>query len=89
MTTDFDQIRDIAKASLMPDFFAVRIEEESLFAQLQLLISKIKLPAAPPQLARIQSIAATASDATAFIEAIKRQNLWAWLRDLLAQLRVK
>lgn len=89
MSTDFQKIKEIASASLMPDFFAVRIEEEGLFGAMQQLISKIKLPNPLPQLDRIQQLAGTATDPNAFIDAIKAHNLWTTLRDVLARLKVK
>lgn len=89
MSTDFQKIKEIASASLMPDFFAVRIQEEGLFASMQQLIAKIKLPNPLPQLDRIQQIAGTATDPNGFIDAIKAHNLWSTLRDVLARLKVK
>ena len=89
MTTDYQKIMEIARASLMPDFFAVRIEEEGLFDRLRQLLVKIRLPQPLPQMGTIQSIAQASSDPNAFIEAIKAQNLWTTLRDILARLPTK
>ena len=89
MSTDFVKIREIASASLLPDFFAVRIEEEGLFAQLQQLLGKLKFAKPVPQLDRIRQIAQASSDATAFVESIKSQELWPMLREILSKLQVK
>jgi len=89
MSTDFQKIREIASASLMPDFFAVRIQEEGLFDQLLNLIAKIKLPTPLPALTRIQQLAAASSDPNAFVDSIKAQNLWPALRDILSKVQVK
>jgi hypothetical protein len=88
MAIDLAKIHDVARASLMPDFFAVRIEEEGLFDGLKQLIAKIKLAAPHPQFDRIQHLSAAAPDATAFIEAIKRENLFVTLRDILTKIPV-
>ena len=88
MSNEYEQIREIASASLMADFFAVRIEEEGLFGKLQELLAKIKIPQPLPQLDRIKQVAATASDPTTFIDAVKAQNLWTTLRDVLSKVRV-
>jgi hypothetical protein len=88
MAIDIAKIHDVARASLMPDFFAVRIDEEGLFDGLKQLIAKIKLAAQHPQFDRIQHLSAAAPDATAFIEAIKRENLFVTLRDILTKIPV-
>jgi hypothetical protein len=89
MSTDFQTIKEIARASLMPDFFGVRIQEEGLFPQLQQLIAKIRLPKPVPQLQRIQQIAAASTDPIAFVDAIKAQNLWTTLREVLSRLTIR
>ena len=43
MAIDLAKIHDVARASLMPDFFAVRIDEEGLFDGLKQLIARINL----------------------------------------------
>jgi hypothetical protein len=72
----------------MPDFFAVRIDEEGLFDGLKQMIAKIKLAAPLPPLDRIKLISAGAANATAFIEAIKRENLFTPLREILTKIQV-
>jgi hypothetical protein len=89
MSTDFQKIREIASASLLPDFFAVRIEEEQLFDAFKEMVAKIKLPKPLPQLDRIRQVLAAAPDPNAFIEEIKRLNLWQMLRDILSKIKVQ
>ncbi len=88
MTIDLAKIHEVARASLMPDFFAVRIDEEGLFEGLRQLIAKIKLAAPNPPFDRIKQISAASSDATTFIEAIKRENLFVPMRDVLTMIPV-
>jgi len=88
MPIDYAKIQEIARASLMPDFFGVRIDEEGLFAGLKQLIAGIKLPKPLPQLERIKVMSAAASSATDFIEAVKRENLFATLREILSKVQV-
>ena len=88
MVIDLAKIHDVARASLVPDFFAVRIDEEGLFDGLKQLIARIELKAPHVQFDRIKLISATASDATAFIEAIKREGLFVTLRDILTKIPV-
>lgn len=88
MTIDLATIHDVARASLVPDFFAVRIDEEGLFDGLKQLIAKIELKAPHLQFDRIKQISATASDVTAFIEAIKREGLFVTLRDIITKIPV-
>jgi len=88
MPIDFAKIQEIARSSLMPDFFAVRIDEEGLFDGLKQLIAKIKLAAPHPQLERIKQTSAAATSATAFIEAIKKENLFTTLREILTKIQV-
>ena len=89
MSSDFQKIREIASASLLADFFAVRIEEEELFGTFQQLMTKIKLPRPLPQLDRIKMVLADAPDVSSFIEEIKRLNLWTMLRDILSKVKVQ
>ena len=88
MPIDFAKIQQIASSSLMPDFFAVRIDEEGLFDGLKHMIAKIKLSAPHPQFDRIKQMSAAAPTATAFIEAIKQENLFTTLRELLTKIHV-
>jgi hypothetical protein len=88
MPIEFAKIQEIARASLMPDFFAVRIDEEGLFDGLRQLIARIKLPSPHAQLDRIKQISAAASSATTFIEPIKRENLFTTLREILTKIQV-
>ena len=88
MVIDFAKIQEVARASLMPDFFGVRIDEEGLFDGLKELIARIKPPSPPPQLDRIKQMCAAASNASEFIEAIKRENLFATLREFLTKIRL-
>lgn len=89
MSTEFQQINQIARASLMPDFFAVRIDEEGLFQSLRDMLARIKLPTPLPQLDRIRQLAKVSESSTAFIDGIKGQNLWPTLRDVLSKVQVK
>jgi len=88
MPVDFAKIQQLASSSLMPDFFAVRIDEEGLFDGLKQLIARIKLAAPHPQFARIQQLSAAAPSATAFIEAIKQENLFATLREIVTKIKL-
>jgi hypothetical protein len=89
MPNDIDTIKEIARASLMPDFFAVRIDEEKLFPLLKQLIAKLKLPSPLPKFEKIRGISATSSTPTEFIDAVKAQNLWSVLRDVLTQVQIR
>ena len=89
MTTRYEEIRDIARASLMPDFFAVRIDEEKLYADLQHLLARIKLPAPVRQVDKIKAISAASATAIVFVDALKQANLWGTLRDILAHGQIK
>ena len=88
MPIDFAKIREIASSSLMPDFFAVRIDEEGLFDGLKEMIAKLKLAKPLPPLERIKQISAASANATAFIEAIKQENLFTTLREILTKIKV-
>jgi len=83
MSDKYVEVRGIAKAALLPDFFAVRIDEEGLFALVQELVAKIRIPGGHPKLDLIKNLAATAPDATSFIEGIKEKNLWNPFRELM------
>ena len=86
--SDFKEIQDIARASLMADFFAVRIEEEGLFDKLQVMLAKIN-PATPmPVLEKIKAIAVRSPDPNAFLEGIKEANLFPSLREILTKIKV-
>ena len=88
MPIDFAKIREIASSSLLPDFFAVRIDEEGQFDGLKQLIAKIKLAAPNPKFDRIKQVSAAAANATDFIEAIKKENLFTTLREILTKIQV-
>jgi hypothetical protein len=88
MPIDFAKIQEIARASLMPDFFAVRIDEEGLFDGLKQMIARIRLSSPHAQLDRIKQLTAGAPSAVEFIEAIKRENLFAPLREILTKIQV-
>ena len=88
MPLDFAKIKEIASSSLMPDFFAVRIDEEGQFDGLKLLIAKIKLAVPNPKFDRIKQIGAAAATATDFIEAVKKENLFTTLREILTKIQV-
>ena len=88
LSFEFNEVADIARASLMPDFFAVRIEEENLFGAMQEMISKISFPKPMAQLDAIKQLAAASPDAASFTKAITDRNLWATLRELLSKVKV-
>ncbi len=85
---DFKQVTDIARASLMPDFFAVRIDEEGLYEDLKTMLNKLKLPTPLPALGRLRDAANVSADANAFIEEVKKTNDFTTLRDLLVKVRI-
>jgi hypothetical protein len=89
MSTDFEKVSEIARQSLMPDFFAVRIEEEGLFEQMKLMIAKLRFPTPLPALDRIREIAAAAATPIEFVDGVKAQNLWSTMRDILSKVKVK
>ena len=86
--SDFKKIQEIARASLMADFFAVRIEEEGLYDKLRVMVAKIELPTPPPALIRLKAIVAKSPDPTTFIDAIKEANLFTSMRDILTKVRI-
>ena len=69
-----EQIKDIARASLMADFFAVRIEEEGLFDDLKTMIASITPPTPVPALDRLKAITAKSDSPTTFIDAVKQHK---------------
>jgi hypothetical protein len=85
---DYRQVQEIARASLMADFFAVRIEEEGLYDDLRAMLANLQLPAPVPAMDRIKEIASSSADATAFIEAIKQADLFPTMRDILMRVRI-
>ncbi|MCB9555367.1 MAG: hypothetical protein H6707_04635 [Deltaproteobacteria bacterium] len=88
MSTEYDEIAKIARASLLPDFFAVRIDEEHLFGKLQEMIAKITLPKPVPQLDAIKRIAAATDSAAAFMQQINEANLYTVTRELISKIKV-
>jgi hypothetical protein len=88
MPIDFAKIKEIASSSLMPDFFAVRIDEEGLFDGLKQLLAKIKLSVPNAKFDRVKEIGAAAATSNDFIEAIKKENLFAPLREILTKIHV-
>ena len=88
MPADFAKVQEIASSSLMADFFAVRIDEEKLFDALQRLVAGIKPPKPVPALDTIKQLSAAAPNANAFIEAIKKENLFPTLREILTKVKV-
>lgn len=86
---DYKMIQDIARASLLADFFAVRIEEEGLYGDLQQLLAKIKLAQPLPALGKLQAMAAASADTNAFIEAVKQGDLFTSMRELLIKIRIQ
>ena len=86
---DFKKVQEIARQSLMADFFAVRIDEEELYDTLQVMLAKIQLAQTVPALEKLKVIAAEAPDANAFIEAVKEKNLFTSMRDILTKIRVQ
>jgi hypothetical protein len=88
MVPDFAKVQEIARSSLMADFFAVRIDEEKLFDTLKLLIAGIKLGKPLPPVDTIKQLIAAAPNAAAFIEGIKKENLFPTLREILTKIKV-
>jgi hypothetical protein len=86
---NFAQIKSVARESLMADFFAVRIEEEGLWSDLQTLLSRIQLNPAPAYMVRLKQYASESANPAAFIEQVKKANLWDRLKELLGQLKLK
>jgi hypothetical protein len=88
MPSEFAKVQEIASSSLMADFFAVRIDEEKLFEPMKQLIGGIKPPKPLPPLDKIKQAAAAAATAAAFIDAIKKENLFPTLREILTKIKV-
>jgi hypothetical protein len=89
MSSDLETIQKLARGSLMPDFFGVRVDEEGLWSALSQALGGVQ-PATPnPTVERIRGFAREATTASGFIEQIKAANLWNPLRDLLARLKAK
>ncbi len=86
---DFSKVQEIARQSLMADFFAVRIDEEELYDTLRVMLTKIQLAKKVPALEKLKVIAAEAPDATTFIDAVKEKNLFTSMRDILTKIRVQ
>ena len=86
--SDFKTIQEIARASLMADFFAVRIEEEGLYSKLRALLVKIELPQPVSALDKLKAIATASPDSTTFIDAVKEANLFPSMREILTKIRV-
>ena len=88
MPSEFAKVKEIASSSLMADFFAVRIDEEKLFDAMQRLVAGIKPPKPVPALDKIKQLSAAAPSASAFIDAIKKENLFPTLREILTKIQV-
>jgi hypothetical protein len=88
MPIDFAKIKEIASSSLMPDFFAVRIDEEGQFEGLKQLIAKIKLATPNPRFDRIKQLSAAAATTNDFIEGVKKENLFVTMREILTKIQV-
>lgn len=89
MSTDFEKIKEIARASLMPDFFAVRIDEEGLWTKLQQLVSKIQTPTPNPSIERIKQVTREAPTCDGLIAKMKEEDLWMTLKELITRVRLK
>ncbi len=87
MSAEYKQIKQIAKESLMADFFAVRVDEEELWAKLQELLTRIQLPS--PHIAGVKQMAKDSTTATEFIDKVKQDNKWDWLRNMFLRLNLK
>ena len=87
MSTEYKQVKQLAKESLMADFFAVRIEEEGLWPKLQELLTRIQMPS--PHLPAVKTMAKESTSANEFIDKVKEANKWDWLRNMLVRLNLK
>jgi hypothetical protein len=87
--SDFQKIKDVARESLMADFFAVRIEEEGLWDKLQELLFKIQTQSPIAYIEKLKQLARASSSPDDFIEKVKGANLWNNLKDLIAKIPVK
>ncbi len=84
---DYKQVQDIARASLMADFFSVRIEEEGLYDDLKKMLEAIQFPTPVPAMDRIKAVAARAENAQAFIDGVKETDDFTTLRDVLMKVK--
>ena len=57
MSREIGDVVDIARASLLPDFFRARIEEEGLYGTVQQMVAQITFPKPIPKLDAIKQIA--------------------------------
>jgi hypothetical protein len=89
MSTEIQTIKDIARQSLMADFFGARVDEEGLWKNLQQLLAGIRSPGPNTPLDRIKQAAAKAGSTVQFIDAIKDVNLWPPLKELINRVQVK
>jgi hypothetical protein len=89
MSTELQTIKDIARQSLMADFFGARVDEEGLWNNLQQLLAGIRSPGPNTPLDRIKQAAAKAATAVQFTDSIKDVNLWPPLKDLMSRIQVK
>lgn len=88
MSTELETIKDIAKASLMADFFAARVDEEGLWSRLRLLLSGVQPTAPSTTIGKIQRLAVESATAADFIEKIKAVKLWHELKELVLRIQV-
>jgi len=89
MSTDNETLREIARQSLLPDFFAARVDEEGLWSPLQQTLSRIQQSPPNAIIEKVKVIASQAASASDFIEKIKSAKLWLELKELVARVRVK
>jgi hypothetical protein len=89
VSTDFKEVKKLARESLMPDYFAVRIDEEGLWNTLQELLSRIRPQPPVASIDRMKQVAKESSTANDFIEKLKEENLWTRFRDLVSKLPIK
>jgi hypothetical protein len=89
MSSDFQKIKDVARESLMADFFAVRIDEEGLWNKLQEFLLKIQTQSPVAYIEKLKQIVQASSSPNDFIEKVKAANLWNSLKDLIAKIPVK
>jgi hypothetical protein len=89
MPTDLETIKEIARASLMPDFFGARIDEEGLWSPLGQLLSGLRPAARSPTVEKLKQIAGHAVSASDFIEKVKAARLWDAFKELVLRIQVK
>jgi len=87
MANELETIRQIAKASLMPDFFGARIDEEGLWPLLRQLLAGIQPAASGGTIDTFKRIAGGAATATDFIEKVKGAKLWPELKELVIRIQ--